>query len=311
MTGWVALVPLLLSAVFGLAAGPIALRLPPALGSWLLSGGAVLSAAASSASLGLLALLVFAQTPLAAAQGRWSNAVLRHDGVPAPVGVLAAGAVVVLAWRGVRAAWRRGAAVRHAYRLAASLPATGELAVLDLPTHQALAVPGRPGRIVVSSGLLRSLGGRERRALLAHERAHLRAGHHWHQSAVALAVAVNPMLARVPAALAQCCERWADERAAAESGRTAVADALIRAAAQRATAPITAPIASSVVLAAAAGDLTERIGALHRPAPRLSRWRLAVPALLLVAIALAVAVALQDVEALFERAQAVYRDGLR
>jgi Zn-dependent protease with chaperone function len=301
--GWVALVPLLLSAVFGLVAPAIARRLPPALGSWLLSGGAVLAAAASSASLGLLALLVFAQTPLATAQGRWSAAVLRHSGVPAPVGLLAAAAAVAVGGRAVRVGWRRGAAVRHAYRLAAALPASGELAVLDLAAHQALAVPGRPGRIVVSTGLLRSLDGRERRALLAHERAHLRGGHHWHQSAVALAAALNPGLARVPAALEQCCERWADERAAAESDRATVAGALVR----TATGAAVRRAASPVVLAASAGDLAARIGALHAPAPQLSGWRLTVPGLLLAATALAVAVALHDVESVFEHAQAVYR----
>lgn len=303
MTGWVALVPLLMSAVFGLAAPAIARRLPPALGSWLLSAGAVLAAAASSASLGLLALLVFAQTPLATAQGQWSDTVLRHSGVPAPVGLAAALGVLVFGARAVRVVWRRGAALRHAYRLAAALPACGELAVLDLATHQALAVPGRPGRIVVSTGLLRSLDGRERRALLAHERAHLRGGHHWHQSAVALAVAVNPLLARLPAALEQCCERWADERAAAESGRATVAGALARAAAGVAVRQAASP----VLLAATAGDLAARIGALHAPAPQLSRWRLAVPAALLAATAFALAMALHDVEGLFEHAQAVYR----
>ena len=307
MIAWVAVVPLLLSAVFGLAAPAIALRLPPVLGSWLLSGGAVVAAAASSASLGLLALLVFAQTPLATAQGEWSAAVLRDGGVPAPVGTLAAVVVVVLAVRAVRVSWRRGGAVLHAYRLAAALPASGELAVLDAATHEALAVPGRPGRIVISTALLRSLDGRERRALLAHERAHLSGGHHWHQSAAALAVAVNPLLGRVPAALAQCCERWADERAAAESGRQTVADALIRAAA----GALPHRAASPAVLAATAGDLAARIGALHAPPPRLARRRLALPALLLVGIALTLAVALQDVEGLFEHAQAVYRAGVR
>ncbi len=310
MIGWIALVPLLLSAVFGLAAAPIARRLPPGTGSWLLSCGAVLAAGASSASLGLLALLVFAQTPLATAQGRWSDAVLRRGGVPAPVGLVAAGAVLVLAWRGVRAAWRRGGAVLHAYRLAAGLPATGELAVVDLPTHQAFAVPGRPGRIVVSSGLLRSLDGRDRRALLAHERAHLRDGHHWHQSAVAAGSGGEPP-ARPRPGCAGAVLRAVGGRA---GGGRIRADGRGRCAGPRRRAPghgrgHRTAVTSSVVLAAAAGDLSARIGALHQPPPQLSRWRLAMPALLLVAIALAVAVALQDVEALFERAQAVYSAG--
>jgi len=47
-------------------------------------------------------------------------------------------------------------AVRDAYRLAQASPNTvSELSVLDTTDTQAYAVPGRPGRIVVTSGLLR------------------------------------------------------------------------------------------------------------------------------------------------------------
>lgn len=297
--------PVALSAIFGLAAPALARRLPPGLGAWLLSFGAVLAAAASSASLGLVALVYVAQLPFARAQGRWSDAVLRGSGVPSIAGLLATVAVAVLAARFVRVVWRRTGALVAAHRLAAALPAAGgELAVVDSPVRQALAIPGRPGRIVVSSGLLRSLDATQRRAVLAHERAHLRHGHHWHHSAAALAVAVNPLLRRVPAALEACCERWADERAAAVSGRASVAAALVRAAAGAATTGFAVP---EVALAATSGDVLARIGALQAPPPRLLRRRLAVPALLLSATALAVALAMHDVEHLFEHAQAVYR----
>lgn len=297
--------PLALAAIFGLAAPALARRLPPALGSWLLSFGAVLAAAASSASLGLIALVYLAQLPLLRAQGQWSDAVLRGSGVPPLAGLLASVAVAAFAMRFVRVAWRRAAALVAAHRLAAALPAAGgELAVVDAPRPQALAVPGRPGRIVVSTGLLRSLDAAQRRAVLAHERAHLRQGHHWHHTAVALAVAVNPLLRRVPAALEACCERWADERAAAVSGRASVAAALTRTAATGRCAQALAP---EVVLAATSGDVVARIDALQGPAPRLFRRRLALPGLLLGATAVAVAMALHDVNALFEHAQAVYR----
>ena len=83
-------------------------------------------------------------------------------------------------------------ALRAAHRLAAALSATGgELVVLDDVDHQAYAVPGRPGRIVVSSGLLRALTAAERRGVLAHERAHLRHHHHVHHTAAQLAAAAT------------------------------------------------------------------------------------------------------------------------
>lgn len=305
MTTWV-LLPLALSALFGLAAPALARRLPPGLATWLLSAGSIVAAAASTASLGLIALVGCAQLPQASVEGKWSDAVLASaSGVPAWAGIAAAVLVVGFAARFVRVAARRGRAVLHAHRIAAALPARGgELVVIDADTRQALAVPGRPGRIVITTGMLRSLEGAQRRALLAHERAHLARGHHWHQSAAALARAANPLLWRVPAALELCCERWADEDAAAVSARSTVAAALTRVVA-------TGRMGPSVVLAAGAGDVAARIGALAEPPPRAGRWSTAAGTLLLVSIAVAVAVALHDVEGLFEHAQAVYRAGSR
>jgi Zn-dependent protease with chaperone function len=304
MTTWV-LLPLALSAVFGLAAPPLARRLPPAVATWLLSTGAVVAAAASSASLGLVALVVCAQVPSAAAEGQWSDAVLHSEaGLPIWVGVLAAVVLTALAVRFLLAFTRRSRALLHAHRIAAALPARGgELAVVDVALRQALAVPGRPGRIVVTTGLLRSLDGGQRRALLAHERSHLVRGHHWHQSAAALACAANPLLWRIPAMLELSCERWADEDAAAASARSTVATALTRV--------MTGRLGPAVVLAAGAGDVATRIGALSAPAPRPARWSLAAGLVLLAAVAVTLAVAMHDVEGLFEHAQAVYRSGLR
>jgi len=66
--------------------------------------------------------------------------------------------LVVLAARVTLAGARRLVALLAAYRLAAAfhVPA-GDLAVLDDSNAHAYAVPGRPGRVVVSTGLLRRL----------------------------------------------------------------------------------------------------------------------------------------------------------
>jgi len=297
------LAALLLPVAFGLIAPPLARRLPPATAVWLLSGGAALAAGASSAALGLLAFLPLA--PVFAAQGQLSDQVLRrHYHPPVAVGVLALVAVAVLAVRFGAMLRRRAAALRDAYRLAGSLAAT-ELCVLDLPHWEALAVPGRPGRIVLTSGLLRALTSDQRRAVLAHERAHLSRWHHLHQSVTALAVAINPLLGRIGPALELACERDADEAAAAHSSRAAVATALTRLAERPARRR------SPVVLAAAAGDLGHRIGALRLAPARLQAWRVAVLAGLLAATGLAVAVALQDTDHLVDLARAAYRTAHR
>lgn len=295
--------PLLFTAVFGLVAPGLGRRLPPPVATWLLSVGGLLAAAGFSASLALLAFQYVARAPALATRGRWSDTVLhRDDPVSAPIGLVATVAIAVLAVRFAVAAVRRLIAVRDAYRLAQALPDTGsELSVLDLIEPQAYAVPGRPGRIVVTTGMLRSLDAGQRRALLAHERAHLHHRHHLHHTVTRLATAVNPLLYRLPSAVELSCERWADEDAARVCRRDTVADALILAATNgRSPGP-------AIVLAAAGSDVADRIGALRVPAPHLVLWRVALLLGLLAATAIAVAEAMHDTERLFELAQNAYR----
>lgn len=298
--------PLLLSTAFGQLAPTLARRLPPAAGTWLLSAGGLLTAAASTASLALLAFTLVGQSPRLADRAHWSDATLRHDNpVPTALAITALIALTAIAARVVITGARRARTLHSTYRLAAALhtPA-GDLAVLDDPEPQAYAVPGRPGRIVVSTGLLRRLGADQRRALLVHERTHLSGRHHWHATAALVAAAANPLLHRLPTAVGLACERWADERAAAACQRTTVADALLRAA-------TTALPTSTAALAAAATDLASRIGALRAPAPRMRWGRIALLVGLLVATAATLAEATHDTERLFELAQATYRAGHR
>src|SRR6266550_4741369 len=103
------------------------------------------SAAGSAASLALLGFTLVGQSPLLAARGHWSDTTLRHaDPVAAPVALVALAVLAVLTVRFAAAGVRRLSALREAYRLAASLPASGgELAVIEHPGPQAHAVPGR------------------------------------------------------------------------------------------------------------------------------------------------------------------------
>ncbi|MEP6697616.1 MAG: M56 family metallopeptidase [Pseudonocardiales bacterium] len=300
--------PLLFSALFGVAAPTLGRRLPPAAATWLLSVGGLLAAAGSAASFALLGFTLVGQAPLLAARGHWSDTALRHaDPVWPPIAAAAIAALLVLAARFALAAGRRLSALRAAYQLAAVLPAAGgELAVIDHPGLHAYAVPGRPGRIVVTATLLRTLNAAERRAVLAHERAHLTHRHHLHHTIVHLAAAANPLLRLLPAAVALSTERWADEDAALACRRDTVAAALTTTGAGTRTFATPA-----VVLAAAATDVAVRIHALRSPAPRLTPWRVTLLLGLLVATVLAVAEAAHDTEQLFEFAQYAYRIGHR
>lgn len=223
--------PLLVSVLFGLAAPGVSRRLPPAQASRLLSVGSVIIAASTALSLGLLAFTYLGQQSEVAEIGHVTVATFRrHDPVHLSVAIAALLLIPVLGTLTVRAAFLRLRAILEAYRTCRLLPSGATpLVVVPDPGIAAYAVPGRPGRIVVSRELLSALPPAERRALLAHEQAHLDRHHHWHLALVAMAARLDPLLWRLPAAAAYSCERWADEIAAEAVGdRKTTARALAR-----------------------------------------------------------------------------------
>ncbi len=294
--------PLLLSAAFAVLARPVTRQTPPATAAWLLSAGGVISAAASYVSLTILSITLVARVPVLALADHWSRAVLgRADPVAWPVALWALAALVATAAAVATTARRRLHELREAHGLARALAGRGtELTVLDSPLAEAYAVPGRPGRIVVSTALLQRLDGAQRRALLEHERSHLRHRHHLHHSAAAVCAAANPALRRLPQAVAEACERWADEDAAAACRRGTVAEALTRAA----TGPrASSPMLPSTVLPGVA-EVASRVRALQRPAPPRRAWPVLVVLGLLLAMTLSVVEATADAHGMFEGAEA-------
>lgn len=211
--------PLVLPVLAAVCAGWIARRQEPRTASWLLTGSALALAAASGAALAILAGTVLGQIPLLAVLGHWSAQVMhRHD----PISVFLAIAACLLFTTAlaavVRAAVRRVRAITSAAREARCVPCIGPLAVLDDPAPDAYAVPGLPGRIVVTAGMLDALDDRERKVLLAHEHAHLASAHYLFITLTQLAAAANPLLRPVVSAVRYSVERWADERAAQVTG---------------------------------------------------------------------------------------------
>lgn len=305
--GLLVVISIAMTGLFGFVAPRLARRLTPAVATWFLSVGGIIAAAMSGTALALLAFTLVGQAPGVAATGHWSLTTLRYaDPVSGPAAGMSL--VVVLAVLGLTVARviRRFAAIVDGVLLARSLhPAAGHLVVVDEPTPYACAVPGFPGRVVVSAALLRVLDAPERQAVLNHEGSHLAHRHYVH-IALAYIAAANPLLRGLPAAVDFSSERWADEDAAANGQRATVATAVIRAAAISRAEQSTA-----VVMAASGSDVIARVEALRAPAPRLTLWRVSLMSLILLAGASAVLLAAHDTERLFELAQAAYRSSHR
>jgi Zn-dependent protease with chaperone function len=300
------LAPLVVAALLGLTGPGMARRLPPRDATWLISVGAVVTCLSAMAVLLLVAASLVAQFPGLAGIGNWSDVTLREHSPTEPglgaLALLAAGAgAAAMAY----AAVGQARAMVTARRVCREVPGETDLVVLDEPERSAFASPGWPGRIIVTRSLLRLLTADERRVVLAHERAHLEAGHFWHRTAVSIAIAANPMLRPLSGAITYATERWADERAASALGdRVGAARALARVALISSRSSHEHPR-----LAASQAAVPARVFALlaepPRPRPVLS---LVTVALFAVAIVAAIAVEMR-VENVFDLAVHVHHVG--
>ena len=211
--------PLLVPVLAATAARPLAARLEPRLATWLLTATTVALAAFSTAALALMTASALARSPLLAALGDYSQPALRRgDPVPALAGMAAALLLTAAAIAVAVVIRARARALAESYRRAASMAPGGRVVVVPGHSIEAYALPGSPGRIVVSGRLLDALDDRGRAALLAHEHAHLTGRHHLFTTVAHLAAAANPLLLPVARAVDYTVERWADERAAAITG---------------------------------------------------------------------------------------------
>lgn len=285
----------------------LAARLDPRVATWLLTAAAVLLAATSGIALTALAATAIGRIPLVAALGHWSVQVLRRDTPASPT--LALFACLLLAAAITAGGWMivsRTRALVDAARTARRLPAMGPMVVVDDPVPDAYALPGWPGRVVVSTGMLDALGPRERCVLLAHEQAHLAAGHPVFVALAQLAAATNPLLRPLATAVHYTVERWADEQAAAAVGdRRLVARTIARAALlsrhhQRAST-LMLPVAPGSLRRA--GPVPRRVAALLTAPPPGRRVLLAVAVTLLVLAVASSIEATRDLHILFELAE--------
>lgn len=299
-------VPLVAAALLALVGPVLARRLPPRTATRALTGAALVAAGGWLGALALLAATAFGQIPQIAGLGAWSVRDLRADD-PVTGGVAAVGAALLLyATVCLGAACRRhGRALLSAFRENRRMPGDDELTVVDTPVVEAFALPGAPGsagRVVVSTGMLRVLNGPEREALLAHERAHLRARHHLVLLALRLSAATCPLLHPLAREGAYHVERWADEEAATAVGDRALVG---RAVAVAALASAGRPGRTGLP-EATGGPVPRRVRALLTPPPPPRRLPLLAITALLVLAGLGLADAAQDAGALFAGAHQAY-----
>ena len=169
----------------------------------------------------------------------------------------------------------RARALAESYRRAARMAPGGRVVVVPGHAIEAYALPGSPGRIVVSGRLLDALDDRGRAALLAHEHAHLDGQHHLFTTVAHLAAAANPLLLPVARAVDYTVERWADERAAAITGDRRLVASTIGQVALLATARPSrlraAALGITGTLAHHRRPWPRRLAGLGRPGPQAGR----------------------------------------
>jgi Zn-dependent protease with chaperone function len=258
-----------------------------AIGAWFaLSGSAVASVLAGGVALTVPTVRVSADlAELLASCVMALRAQYAHPGGAALTGTGAVLALAVLArvtWCTARALARAaGARRRHRLRLALIGRPDLRLGAVIVRHHEpaAYCLPGRGGRIVVTTGAVGALDEGQLSAVLAHERAHLRGRHHL---IVTLAGALNAAFPRVPAfriareQVARLAELCADDSASAAGSRLTVAGALLNLGAG----------APAVGLAATGTADTARVRRLIDGTARISRTRLAAVGSTVVAVVL-------------------------
>jgi beta-lactamase regulating signal transducer with metallopeptidase domain len=196
----------------------------PAVATWSLTISSVLAAVATISAAAMTIVGFVHVAPVTGWIVAWCLGTEHHPGtVPWVETAVAATWLAVAAVR----VWR----CRRSYLALVPDARSDEVEVVDGDEPVAYTLPGRCGRIVVSSGMLGALDPAEQRVLLAHETSHLRRRHDRFLLAVDLGVAVVPLLHRMARSVRFATERWADEDAARAVGdRRLVARAVTRAA---------------------------------------------------------------------------------
>lgn len=155
-------------------------------------------------------------------------------------------------------------AIRYARKVRSEMAAfagINGLEIVEIDGPVAFTVPGRPGGVVIGTGLLRSLDADARSALIAHENAHLMFHHHRYVRFTELCAAGLPFLKPLARQVRFMTERWADEVAADRVGsRQLVAETIARVALMSNSSPVGLALGFG-----GRGGATARVDALMNP----------------------------------------------
>lgn len=313
-----------LTLAFPLASAPLARlalsRLHPRHATWLLSLAAVVLAATSCGALGLLAIAALVRIPALAHLAHLSHRVIAgSDSTSGAIATVAGTLFGAALLATVTFATTRARSLAAAFGHARALPGGANLVITRDEAADAYTVPGHPGRIVVSTAMLDALDAPGRRALLAHEHAHLDARHYLYTTVARLAAAANPLVRPLAGAVDYTVERWADEHAAHTLGdRRQVATAIATAAiAAKHPRPRRSPaLALGAVLSRTsgprrdgAGPIPRRVAALLDPTPRTSLPALATGIAIVALAAFCALEAANDLQDLLSLAHTAIRAG--
>ncbi|WP_433136154.1 M56 family metallopeptidase [Actinomadura nitritigenes] len=265
------LLPLALPVLFLMASGLFAHRFSPRAATWLNCILSVLLAAATVTGLVLLLARGLLRVHRVEAIGHLSPAVIiPQDHAHQPLAVMAAITLLVTLAATTRGVIQERRTLVKSARSARELPGDQTIVVLDAITVDAVAIPGSPGRIAVSSNLLAVLDEPEQQAVLVHEQSHLQHRHHLFKAVVRVSAAINPALRPLLNVVDYTIERWADEDAAIEVGdRTVVARSIGKAALASVDLPQSPQLGRLHFLGRKRpGPIPRRVQAMLAPPPR-------------------------------------------
>lgn len=187
----------------------------PAMQTWTITVGSAVTAVLSTWSLVLLATARIDRVAYVTERVHLVGGLLRRaEHVPLQVSILAVILLAVRFNRVLRALGGSRRARRAADQFRDRNPGTLVVVGDDEPIAFALAGNRHhPGTVVISTGLFATVPAEQRRAVLAHEHAHLDLRHHRHRGVVNIAIALEPCLAPAATLSGRAIERWADEHA--------------------------------------------------------------------------------------------------
>jgi Zn-dependent protease with chaperone function len=215
------LAPLAVAAILGWCISAVHRHLPPELAARAATISLVAIAGAALPSLWLLSMSYLVHAPVIGTGMEWcAMAIGVHREVPPAIGLASLAIVLVGTPKAVRV-WRVDRALR--------MHDAGPIEYVDSAEPYAVTVPGRGGRIVISTGLVDLISDDELDAVIAHERTHARHRHDRYLLIARTIAAGLPFIRPITTRLQYSLERWADEVAARSCGdRRLVATALAK-----------------------------------------------------------------------------------